>query len=133
MTTTSIVVHPFIVKMKIPFFVLGGVLLLLQLAVILVRAFMLTNFYVVANIIYLVLNALVVVFYLVTGIKLLQRMFETKRIGLRRVQHLKKTTLHVLIAAGFLLILEVVAILFPLKVATTPIGKALAKLVQYLI
>jgi hypothetical protein len=49
MTTTSIVVHPFIVKMKIPFFVLGGVLLLLQLAVILVRAFMLTNFYVVAS------------------------------------------------------------------------------------
>jgi hypothetical protein len=44
MTSSSIVVHPFIVKMRIPFFVTSGVLLLLQIAVILTGVFNIRGF-----------------------------------------------------------------------------------------
>jgi hypothetical protein len=36
MTSSSIIVHPFIVKMRIPFFVFSGLLLVMQIALILV-------------------------------------------------------------------------------------------------
>lgn len=49
MTSSSIIVHPFIVKMRIPFFVTAGVLLLLQIAVILTGVFNVRGFVEVAS------------------------------------------------------------------------------------
>lgn len=107
MTNTSVVVHPFITKMRIPFFVTAAVLLLLQIIrTILRNVTSLDNLSLVTGkfdrvatsgsdiiislaIAYLIVSISLIVFYSITGGKLLARLRKSKQLGrvvrLRRV------------------------------------------------
>jgi hypothetical protein len=121
MTSSSIVVHPFIVKMRIPFFVTSGVLLLLQIAVILTGVFNIRGFVDVTTVILVVISAALVVFYFVTGIKLLLRLKVSKKYG-RKIRNLKETTVKILSSIGFLFVIVCIFVLFLTDVAYTPLG-----------
>jgi hypothetical protein len=114
MTSATIVVHPFVVKMRIPFFVLSAALMVVQLIQIFLRGYtavenliLITgtsilnnrNTYKVilsgvltsvlsAGVTYIVVSAGIVIFHIITGIKLLRRLHMSKNLG--RVVKLRK-------------------------------------------
>jgi hypothetical protein len=121
MTNSSIVVHPFIVKMRIPFFVTAGVLLLLQIVrTILRNVTPLDNLSLVTAIAYLLVSISLIVFYAITGGKLLSRLHRSKQLG--RIVRLRRSTIKILFSGGFILIFIIVAILFVAGLAYRPIG-----------
>jgi hypothetical protein len=102
MTSYSLVVHPFVVKMKIPFIVGSSVLLSIQLVQIFLRSIGgIEGMQLATAVIYTIVVICIVTFYLITGIKLLKRLSGSKSLG--RAVRLRKTTVKILISAGFLI------------------------------
>jgi hypothetical protein len=121
MTKSSVVVHPFITKMRIPFFILSFALLALQIIRILLRSFTtLTQLPLVTAIAYLLVIVGMAVFYTVTGVKLLKRLNRSKNLG--RVVKLRQSTIKILVSASFLVSFVIFAILFVSGVAYYPIS-----------
>lgn len=105
MTNATVIVHPFITKMKIPFFVLSGLLISLQVIRIIIRSVTTLEFnfnivtgtverhplipatinpFIVASV-YMVVLVGLVIFYAITGGKILKRLSSSKKLG-RTVQ-----------------------------------------------
>jgi hypothetical protein len=120
MTSSSIIVHPFIVKMRIPFFVFSGLLLVMQIALILVGTLSVGDFATVGTYVYLIVAVILVVFYLFTGIKLLRRLKSSQKKG-RKVSNLKQTTVRIMISIGFLFSMIFVGTFFTAPFAYTPL------------
>jgi hypothetical protein len=119
MTTSSVIVHPFIVKMRIPFFVICAALLSLDI----IRIIMMYTAYwegmsFLNSVITMLLLTALIAFYLATTIKLLMRLKQSKTSG-RSVQ-LKKITIKVCIGVGFLFVFLVLSILFVTRISYYP-------------
>jgi hypothetical protein len=111
MTSYSVVVHPFVVKMKVPFIVTSSILLSIQLLQIFLRSFGgIEGMQLATAIIYTVIVVAIVVFYIITGAKLLQRLSGSKSLG--RAVRLRKTTVKILITGGFLVAFIVFGAMF---------------------
>jgi hypothetical protein len=122
MTSSSIIVHPFIIRMKIPFFVLSGTLVAMQLLQLFLRSWStVDNLQFVTAVLYIAVSLTIVIFHLITGIKLLRRMAESKNIG--KAVALKKTTIRILICAGLLVLFILFATLFATGFAYAPFSK----------
>jgi hypothetical protein len=110
MTTSSVIVHPFIVKMRIPFFVISSCLIALSIIRNFLRAYTVItslNFvmckysdsiqlrikfsYPCVHVaaIWACVNIALVIFYVITGAKVLKRLKENKKSG-RKALNLKK-------------------------------------------
>lgn len=97
MTSSAVVVHPFVTKMRIPFFAVAGFLLAIQLLRILLRSWtdieslpFLTGtsladrirlIFSISAVIYAVVVLALIIFYTITGIKLLIRLKQSKSLG----------------------------------------------------
>lgn len=131
MTSASVIVHPFIVKMKIPFFVISGFILAVQLIKTIVRsATLFAGFNLIIAAFYLASFLFIVIFYTITGIKLLKRMHKSKSLG-RTTVKLTKSTIKVLISGGIIFIFVVLAILFATGIPFTPIGYVVTWYITY--
>jgi hypothetical protein len=122
MTNATVIVHPFITRMRIPFFIVSALLVSLQVIRTVIRSVTTLefNFNIVTAAIYIAVLVGLMVFYAVTGGKVLKRLQSSKKMG--RTVQLRRTTRRILIGGGFLLFWIIVAILFVSGVAYQPIG-----------
>jgi hypothetical protein len=133
MTNATVVVNPFMTKMRIPFFVLSGALICLQITRTIIRnTSPFENFTTITAIVYLVVLVALLVFYGVTGTKLLLRLNKSKHLG--RAVNLLKSTVRILICGGLILCFVIVVILFVGKVPyETPAGFVAVWFVLYML
>jgi hypothetical protein len=121
MTSATIVVHPFVVKMRIPFFVLSAALMVVQLVQIFLRGYTaVENLILITGVTYIVVSAGIVIFHIITGIKLLRRLHMSKNLG--RVVKLRKSTVKILISASFLFMFIIFAAMFSTSIAFYPVS-----------
>jgi hypothetical protein len=122
MTNATVIVHPFITRMRIPFFIVSALLVSLQVIRTVIRSVTTLefNFNIVTAAIYIAVLVGLMVFYAMTGGKVLKRLQSSKKMG--RTVQLRRTTRRILIGGGFLLFWIIVAILFVSGVAYQPIG-----------
>ena len=122
MTVCSVIVHPFITKMRIPFFVISGFILLVQIFKAIARnldLFKHTNiitgnltmkyihvFYstnsCLLGVFYVVTFIFIAIYYTITGIKLLQRLHKSHKIG--KAVNLRKVALDRLFKYEFVIL-----------------------------
>jgi hypothetical protein len=120
MTSSTVVVHPFITKMRIPFFAIAGFLLAIQLLRILLRSWTnIESLPFLTAVIYAAVVLALIIFYIITGTKLLIRLRQSKSLG-RHVK-LRKTTIKIMISALFLLMFLIIAALFATGFAYYPV------------
>eukprot|EP00029_Vermamoeba_vermiformis_P006745 TRINITY_DN2720_c0_g1_i2.p1 TRINITY_DN2720_c0_g1~~TRINITY_DN2720_c0_g1_i2.p1 ORF type:complete len:456 (-),score=20.21 TRINITY_DN2720_c0_g1_i2:47-1243(-) len=121
MTREAVVLHPFIDKMRIPFYAVSGFILALQIVRIIVFALnIMDGSSFITSIVYLVIAVFIVVFYYVTAIKLIKRMQMSKKLG--RAVNLKRSTIKVLINGFLILAFVVLTIVFTMGSESSPAG-----------
>lgn len=121
MTTESVVIHPFINKMRIPFYVVSGLVLALQIVRIIVFSLnVMDGSSFITSIVYLALALFIVIFYYITGIKLIKRLKLSKKMG--RAVHLRRSTIKVLVNGFLIFSFVVLTIVFTMGSESSPAG-----------
>jgi hypothetical protein len=125
MNNASLKVHPFIRKMRIPFYAASFGFIIVQVAMATCRNLgVLEDSRIVSSSLYFAISIGLIVFYTINGVKLLKKIKLLAKKN--KTNALKRTTIKILISTGCLLCLVILGGVFAIGVPYNPIGYIVA-------